>query len=152
MRSSMRSFISLVGLLSSSAIAATSCGDESQSSSEGGRRDSAAHGAVADGGGAAVAGNGASVASSGSSALPDLGRPSMLPPVIAAPPGAASGCLEAVVLFVIDGSGSMCDVFGSSTRWTAMRSALLAPMVGLIPQLAAEAQFGMMITTARSIR
>jgi hypothetical protein len=57
----------------------------------------------------------------------------------------ASSCLEAVVLFVVDGSGSMCDVFGTATRWTALRTALLAPMTGLIPRLEGEAQFGLMI-------
>ena len=70
----------------------------------------------------------------------------MLAPVMAAPPGQqATGCLEATVLFVVDGSGSMCEVFGGETRWTALRSALLAPMVGLIPQLESQAQFGLMM-------
>lgn len=70
----------------------------------------------------------------------------MLPPVMAPPPGTqASSCLQAVVLFVVDGSGSMCEVFGAQTRWTALRSALLTPMTGLIPQLEAQAQFGLVI-------
>jgi hypothetical protein len=78
---------------------------------------------------------------------PDFGsRPGMLPPVVpgSAPTGGSS-CLDATVLFVVDGSGSMCDTFGNATRWTALRSALLAPMTGLIPQLENEAQFGIMI-------
>lgn len=74
----------------------------------------------------------------------DLGRPGMVPPAMSTSDGATT-CLEAVVLFVVDGSGSMCDVFGTATRWTALRSALLAPMTGLIPRLEAEAQFGLLV-------
>ena len=68
----------------------------------------------------------------------------MLPPVMATNMGGSS-CLDAVVLFVVDGSGSMCDTFGSATRWTALRQALLAPMTGVITRLEGEAQFGLMI-------
>lgn len=76
--------------------------------------------------------------------FPDLGRPGQLPPVMATSTG-ASACLDAVVLFVVDGSGSMCEVFGTATRWTGLRSALLDPMAGVIPRLETEAQFGLMI-------
>jgi hypothetical protein len=92
----------------------------------------------------AFAGQGAGGAFAGGDPNLNLGRPGMLAPVMAAP-GGASSCLDAVVLFVIDGSGSMCDVFGTATRWTALRSALLDPMGGVIPRLEAEAQFGLMI-------
>jgi hypothetical protein len=68
----------------------------------------------------------------------------MLPPVMATNMGGSS-CLDAVVLFVVDGSGSMCDTFGTATRWTALRSALLAPMTGVVTKLEGEAQFGLMI-------
>jgi len=64
---------------------------------------------------------------------------------MATPGVGGSSCLDAVILFVIDGSGSMCDVFGTGTRWTELRSALLAPMTGVIPRLEGEAQFGLMI-------
>ncbi|HET6336318.1 MAG TPA: vWA domain-containing protein [Polyangiales bacterium] len=80
----------------------------------------------------------------GNPAFPDLGRPGQLPPVMATSTGGSS-CLDAVVLFVVDGSGSMCDTFGGATRWTALRSALLDPMNGLIVRLEGEAQFGLMI-------
>jgi hypothetical protein len=36
------------------------------------------------------------------------------------------------IMFVIDVSGSMCAPFGNSTRWQALRTALLDPMRGLI--------------------
>jgi hypothetical protein len=49
------------------------------------------------------------------------------------------------ILFVIDGSGSMCETFGGSTRWQALRSALLDPQNGLIYQLQANVWFGMVL-------
>jgi hypothetical protein len=50
-----------------------------------------------------------------------------------------------VITFVIDGSGSMCAPFGGMTRWTALRTALLDPMMGLIYQLQASVYFGMLL-------
>ena len=82
--------------------------------------------------------------SAGDPNFPDLGRPGMVPPAISTDDGSSS-CLEAVVLFVVDGSGSMCEVFGTATRWTGLRAALLAPMTGVIPRLEAQAAFGLMI-------
>lgn len=49
------------------------------------------------------------------------------------------------ILFVIDGSGSMCDNFGGSTRWQSLRGALLAADTGLIPRLQSTAEFGLLI-------
>lgn len=49
------------------------------------------------------------------------------------------------ILFVIDGSGSMCETFGGSTRWQALRSALLDQANGLIYQLQANVWFGMVL-------
>ena len=46
------------------------------------------------------------------------------------------------IVFVIDGSGSMCEQFGGSTRWQALRSALLDPMKGLIKRLDSSVWFG----------
>jgi hypothetical protein len=46
------------------------------------------------------------------------------------------------IMFVIDGSGSMCAPFGNSTRWTALRTALLDPMKGLIFRLQNSVSFG----------
>lgn len=68
--------------------------------------------------------------------------------------GTGGQCAEAMVnvsrnqpqiMFVIDGSGSMCETFGGSTRWTSLRNALLAPDTGLIPRLQATAQFGLLV-------
>lgn len=49
------------------------------------------------------------------------------------------------ILFVVDGSGSMCETFGGDTRWRSLRSALLAADTGLIPRLQASAEFGLLI-------
>jgi hypothetical protein len=46
------------------------------------------------------------------------------------------------IVFVIDGSGSMCAPFGMSTRWEALRSALLEPTKGLIYRLQNTVSFG----------
>ena len=47
------------------------------------------------------------------------------------------------VVFVVDGSGSMCAPFGeTTTRWQALRSALLDPMKGLIYRLQNAVRFG----------
>lgn len=50
-----------------------------------------------------------------------------------------------VILFVVDGSGSMCETFGSSTRWQALRTALLDPTNGLVYRLQSQVVFGTMI-------
>jgi hypothetical protein len=66
-------------------------------------------------------------------------------------PGGEKTCASAVVqtaknmptiVFVIDGSGSMCAPFGGSTRWQAVRTALLDPMKGLIYRLQNSVSFG----------
>ena len=49
------------------------------------------------------------------------------------------------ILFVIDGSGSMCAPFGGSTRWQALRTALLEPTNGLIYRLQQSVSFGMLL-------
>jgi hypothetical protein len=46
------------------------------------------------------------------------------------------------IVFVIDGSGSMCAQFGGSTRWQALRTALLDPAKGLIYRLQNSVSFG----------
>jgi hypothetical protein len=46
------------------------------------------------------------------------------------------------IVFVIDGSGSMCAPFGNGTRWTSLRTALLDPMNGLIYRLQSSVSFG----------
>jgi Mg-chelatase subunit ChlD len=68
--------------------------------------------------------------------------------------GRSNVCAEAMVntssvtpdvLFVIDGSGSMCDQFSGATRWQALRTALLDQANGLIFMLQAQAVFGMVL-------
>jgi len=59
--------------------------------------------------------------------------------------GSMPVCLEATVAFVVDGSGSMCEVFGGSTRWQELRRALVDPMGGLIYRLQSQARFGLTI-------
>jgi len=76
--------------------------------------------------------------------------------LITGPSGLGAGdgkiCASAVVqtvkttptiAFVIDGSGSMCAPFGSgSTRWNALRGALLDPTKGLVYRLQNSVKFG----------
>lgn len=50
------------------------------------------------------------------------------------------------IVFVIDGSGSMCAPFGGSgSRWQALRSALLNPMSGLVYKLQNLVSFGISV-------
>jgi len=139
-----RSFFGSACLLSSALLTLSACGGDADTSGSQ-RGNSAARSGGFSGNGSFPGGTPA--ANSGNPAFPDLGRPGVLPPVQQPPPGSigGSGCLDATILFVIDGSGSMCDTFGTATRWTALRSALLAPMTGIIPRLETEAQFGLMI-------
>lgn len=53
--------------------------------------------------------------------------------------------VEPIVLFVIDGSGSMCADFGGSTRWQSLRSSLLDRSQGLIYRLQDQGMFGMIL-------
>jgi hypothetical protein len=51
-----------------------------------------------------------------------------------------------IVVFVIDGSGSMCAPYGGAgTRWQALRTALLDPMTGLVYRLQDQVKFGAML-------
>jgi hypothetical protein len=70
---------------------------------------------------------------------------------IGAGPSGSDVCASAIVtsmrnmpniVFVVDGSGSMCAPFGSGTRWQALRSALLDPMKGFIYRLEHSVRFG----------
>jgi hypothetical protein len=64
-------------------------------------------------------------------------------PTPASVPGNDRGCMAATVAFVVDGSGSMCEPFGGSTRWTTLRAALLDRQAGLIYRVQDRASFGM---------
>jgi hypothetical protein len=74
-----------------------------------------------------------------------FGNPSNVPPPPVGGARGSSKCLEPTIQFVVDGSGSMCEPFGGSTRWTELRKALLDQNSGLITKLAGRASFGMMI-------
>jgi hypothetical protein len=83
-------------------------------------------------------------ATSGNSALGSFGSPSgLLPPPVGGVGGGAGGCRPATIAFVIDGSGSMCEKFGNSTRWGELRAALLQKGTGLLYRIDMLATFGM---------
>jgi Mg-chelatase subunit ChlD len=142
-----RPFAGLASSLIFAALCFTACGGSGDTTNDA-RGFAARSGGFSGAPGGRVPGSPTGTAGNGFATgnpnLPDLGRPNMLMPVMATSMGGSS-CLDAVVLFVVDGSGSMCDTFGSATRWTALRSALLDPMNGLIVRLQGEAQFGLMI-------
>lgn len=82
----------------------------------------------------------------GTTASSGLISPSQIP----SPKVCASAIINApknmpTIVFVVDGSGSMCAPFGLSTRWLALRSALLDPMRGLIYRLQDSVNFGLTI-------
>ena len=59
--------------------------------------------------------------------------------------GSGDGCRNPTIAFVIDGSGSMCEPFGTSTRWTELRNALLTKDTGLMYRLNGLASLGLYI-------
>lgn len=48
-------------------------------------------------------------------------------------------------MVVVDGSGSMEEAFGASTRWNELKKALVDPAVGLITELESAVSFGLTI-------
>ena len=69
-------------------------------------------------------------------------------------PGGGTGCASAMVRgarvtptiwLVIDGSGSMDEAFGASTRWNELRAALMDPAGGVVPTLQAAVLWGMVM-------
>jgi hypothetical protein len=72
----------------------------------------------------------------------DFGSPTGLLPMPAAVAAGAGGCRPATVAFVIDGSGSMCEKFGNSTRWGELRAALVQKGTGLLYKINALATVG----------
>lgn len=85
--------------------------------------------------------------------LPGTGSPGSGVPVggaIAPPPKtcaeglANTSPVTPTVWLVIDGSGSMAEDFGGSTRWESLRSALMAPD-GVVSSLQQFVKFGMVI-------
>jgi Mg-chelatase subunit ChlD len=53
------------------------------------------------------------------------------------------------IVFIVDQSGSMNEAFGSTTRWEALRSALLDQQ-GILAQFQDQARFGFALYSARS--
>jgi hypothetical protein len=49
------------------------------------------------------------------------------------------------VWLVLDGSGSMVDLLGETSRWNALRSALMDPTDGVVKSLEKDVSFGMVI-------
>ena len=58
--------------------------------------------------------------------------------------GSSAACTP-WVLFVIDGSGSMCDAFGAVSRWTAVRNALVGADDGLMVRNETRAELGVLL-------
>jgi len=54
------------------------------------------------------------------------------------------------VILLIDQSGSMSDPFGNTTRWQAMRDALVDPGQGVVARLSTKVVFGMTLYTSHS--
>jgi hypothetical protein len=103
----------------------------------------AGHAALSGGGLLPVGGVGAGRVTPGVAGGGNLGNlPGLLPP---ADPNATtgSGCRNATIAFLIDGSGSMCESFGNSTRWGELRKALLDKASGLIYKVNNLATMGM---------
>jgi hypothetical protein len=124
-----------VAWLSCCLLAVAACGGGDTTPSTTARRGSAAAGAVGPGGVA----NPTSIGAPGS-----FGNPTGLAPLSAqAGSGGNSDCRTVTVAFVIDGSGSMCEPFGSSTRWTSLRTALLDKTKGLFYRVTQQAALGL---------
>lgn len=89
--------------------------------------------------------------SGGAPSGPLLPGPGVLPSATK-PPSDDEVCASAVVqtnknmptiVFVVDGSGSMCAPFGeTTTRWQSLRTALLDPTKGLVYRLQNAVRFG----------
>ena len=84
----------------------------------------------------------APMTAAGSIALGDFGSPTSVLPMPVGGTGAGGNCHQATVAFVIDGSGSMCEKFGNSTRWGELRNALLQANTGLLYKINTFATVG----------
>jgi hypothetical protein len=133
------------------ALSLTSCGAEDPGGSSTERR-----GFTPGGGGGPGPGGGSGTAGSlgGGFDSPTGGAPMQSGGSMAFDPMSGMSCADASVhtskaepeiLFVLDGSGSMCAPFGGATRWSAVRGALLGQMDGLIYRLQQTVHFGMLI-------
>jgi hypothetical protein len=137
LRTSFRAYL-LSGLTLAGLTYSAACGEDNSPSQRPGRNATAA--------GTAAPGNG----SNGITAVPgQTGNATpaglLITPTAAGAGAGGDGCHNATIAFVIDGSGSMCEPFGNSTRWTELRTALLAKDVGLMYRLNALASQGLYI-------
>jgi hypothetical protein len=74
-----------------------------------------------------------------------FGNSTAQPTMVVGMPGSGEKCKEPMIVFVVDGSGSMCETFGNATRWTAVRTALVDKTNGLIYKLQDRGDFGLLV-------
>jgi von Willebrand factor type A domain len=55
------------------------------------------------------------------------------------------------IWLVVDGSGSMTTMLGDSTRWTALRDALMDPSIGVVKSLEHVVNWGFLVYDGRSL-
>jgi hypothetical protein len=147
----VRSWTHLSLLCAMLAIGAWSCASEEPSGGRRGGQSGMGAGATGYnpvGGSGAISGSGSPIGGSGGGLAGASGVG------VAGNGGSGDECASASIyvsnntpqiMFVIDGSGSMCESFGGSTRWNSLRAALLAADTGLIPRLQATAEFGLLV-------
>ena len=138
LRTSFHAFI-LSGLSLAGLAFSAACGGEDNSPSQRPGRSGSAAGGIAPGSGA----NGITGVPGQTGNATPAGL--LITPSAAGSSGGGDGCHNATIAFVIDGSGSMCEPFGNSTRWTELRTALLAKDVGLMYRLNGVASQGLYI-------
>jgi hypothetical protein len=119
--------------------ALAACSADADSSSPSGSGNNQFGNTPAAGAGAGVAGTGSTAGSGSGSA--GLGGD-----------GIGQGCATAdiqaarvtpTIWLVVDGSGSMDEGFGGTSRWTALREALMAAQGGVVPTLQAAVVWGL---------
>lgn len=113
------------------------------------RRGGSSAGSVPGGGGPNTSGSlvvGNNTPGNGSPVISQAGSgaPTQLDPNVCAMARVAASRVVPEVYFVIDGSGSMNADFGSGTRWTVLREALVGPN-GVVTKLEGVVKFGMAI-------
>lgn len=138
LRTTFRARVLASSLVTSLAFVAA-CGGDSATSQRPGRANTPGAGAAAPG----TAANGISMVPGQTGNATPNGL--VITPVAGSFSGGGDGCRNPTIAFLIDGSGSMCEPFGNSTRWTELRTALLAKDVGLMYRLNGIASLGLYI-------
>jgi len=128
-------------------LAWVACGSQDPSGTAGGRQPTYNPGGVGAGApGAGAAGTGSGFGNpNGGGATAGAGGVDPTTLETCADAKVHTNTAEPDILFVVDGSGSMCEVFGNATRWSALRSALLDPTMGLIFRLQQTVDFGLLL-------